>query len=142
MKTLFVLLCLSCSILHAQKGDSWKIIHNGKTILTGSPAKEEAALVGTISRASITKKGALQVVYASSALQKGWQRTISVYNDAEQELVTTKGGKLTLTNEKLERLMASSGTISIYTVSLPTDPAKQAVVRVRRVLLGKITLRR
>src|SRR5206468_12688848 len=88
-----------------------------------------------ISTTDLKKKKELEVKFNSASEQKGWERTISIYDEKDRELFKQKGNELKIKDEKLLEFFKSTKSISIYTMSIPTDPKMKASVRVRRVHL-------
>ncbi len=119
--------------------DSWNITHNGKMRLQ---AAEEAELKNTFSLriTDMNKKGSLVLAYKEVEGEKDWVRSIMVVSPADAELASFKGTTVTIQNASLRSLFKKSGILKLYTMSLPSDPAKAALVRVRRIHLATITL--
>ncbi|MDB5253758.1 MAG: hypothetical protein JWP27_2927 [Flaviaesturariibacter sp.] len=141
MKMLSLLLIAVLPILaQAQPADSWKVIHNGKTRLTAH-AENATANTITIRRADLAKGAGLQVVYAPGTPSADWIRTIALYAPDDTELATGSGNRFTISNARLRKLFAGRTQLMVYTISLPKDPAKRALVRVRRIHLCTIVLK-
>lgn len=119
--------------------DSWKLVHNGKLRMK---ATEETELKNSfpLRIADLNKKGALSIVYKEGDAEKDWVRTIMVVSPGDAELASFKGTTVSIQNAVLRSLFKKSTTLKLYTMSLPSDPAKAALVRVRRVHLATITL--
>jgi hypothetical protein len=74
--------------------------------------------------------------------EEGWNRTIYL-NDAKDNVIKqyelkNQVGTVSIPVKILQQIARKKQAIHIYTMSLPKDPNLAAVVRVRRVLLGKI----
>ena len=138
MRILFAFLLSSVAAL-AFSQDSWKVCLDKKVLLNTS-AEDQAGNVLKISAGNLNKNKNLVVSYKEASPQKGWERTMTAYNEKDQELKTQKGKKLTLKMSELKTLLQKNGSIRIYTISLPTDPKMKAQVRVRRVHLCSLAL--
>jgi len=89
---IFCVFLLSLIGTSAFAQDSWKICLDKKTLLKAS-AEDEQKNIAKISSGDLKKSKSLVVNYSESSQQKGWERTISVYNAQDQELSSKKGGK-------------------------------------------------
>ncbi|RYY38236.1 MAG: hypothetical protein EOO08_15560 [Chitinophagaceae bacterium] len=117
---------------------SWKLLLN-KKILLKATTEDEAANVIPVKRRK--KCGPLQVAYVPASSQKtGWNRTITVYGANDQELFKASGNSLKMSWAKLSALAKGQTELKVYTMAIPSDPAKAALVRVRRVHLVTIRL--
>lgn len=117
---------------------SWKVQWGKKTVLKAN-AEDETANVVTLKRADLGKKNTFTLTYTGAANQRsGWNRSITIYNGQDSELKTVKGSILTLSAGALKALAAGQGELKIYTIAVPADPKRAAVVRVRRVHLVTI----
>ncbi|MEO6069664.1 MAG: hypothetical protein ABIN57_02370 [Chitinophagaceae bacterium] len=143
--TLFLLFSILLAIPQPNKiktsgPDSWRIEHNGNLKLyasTENPAKN----VITLKKADFKKAGALVIGYKEMSREGGWQRSITLFDEKDNELIKEEGALLKVKNAKLASLAASYKTIKIYTWALPTDPALAATVRIRRVHLCTILIK-
>ncbi len=119
--------------------DSWKLVHNGKIVLESrdeDPEKNSFA----IRIPSFNKAGLLAVVYTEAPKQKDWKRTMIIVDENDNELLRKEGRTVNIQNQELRSLFKKAKAIEVYTMSLPADPKKAALVRVRRVHLATITL--
>jgi hypothetical protein len=138
MKTL-LLIVLSFGIMSvAGAQDSWKLTHNGKLKLENTEEVPEKN-VFSIRIADLSKKGALTIAYSDDDA-KSWIRTISIVDDRDTELATNKGVSYSIPNATLKTIFKKAGTVKVYTIAVPSDPEKAALVRVRRVHLATISL--
>lgn len=138
MKFLFVfLLSFISSIVVAQ--DSWKACLDKKALLKTSTENAQKNVID-IPLAALKKNRNFVVSYTESAPQKGWERSISIYNEKDEELQEQKGRRLVLKASELMKLFEKSQTLKIYTTYLPTDPKMKAQIRVRRVHLCTLVL--
>ena len=124
----------------ASAQDSWKVLLNGKAVLSASTENEEKNRI-TVKASDLKKKQDFQVIYTEQPKEKGWDRTIMAVAENDHELSRQETGKFKIKNALLESFFKKSKTIRIYTVSLPADPAKRAVIRVRRVHLCTLVLK-
>jgi hypothetical protein len=144
MKILFLFAGLvGFFMVYAQKSrsESWTITHNSKLKLR---AAEEAPEKNSISipSAELKKNGNLVVAYTEAQPQKGWKRSIMVFDEKDNELSTVSGTVFKITNAKLRSLKESGiYIIKIYTWSLPTDPELAARIRVARKHIGTINIK-
>ena len=118
--------------------DSWKVVHNGKIRLQAKSESEKNSF--SIKKEDLKAKGNLSVFIKDKAPQKGWVRTILVVDPEENEIATGKGDLIKVDNKQLAAA-AKIKTINIYTLSLPSDPAQAALVRVRRIHLATIHIK-
>jgi len=132
----FLLICIGTS---AFTQDSWKICLDKKTLLQASTEDEKKNTL-KISSADLRKGKTFTVNYTQSSQQKGWERTISVYDAQDQELKIQTGKKLSLKVSELKRLLDQYKEIKIYTLNSPTDPKVKMHVRLRRVHLCTLVL--
>ena len=138
MKTLITLL-LSVGIMSVTSAqDSWKLTHNGKLKLENTEEVPEKNMF-SIRIADLSKKGALAVAYTDDEA-KSWIRTIMIVDEADTELATHKGASYTIPNTTLKTLFKKVSTLKVYTIAIPSDPKKAALVRVRRIHLATIKL--
>lgn len=119
--------------------DSWKVVHNGKTRLEARGESDKNSFV--VKAADLKKAGALSIFIKEKAPQAGWERTVTLVDAAENELASAKGDLIKIENTRLAKTMAKAKTIRIYSMLLPTDPAKAALVRVRRIHLATIEIK-
>jgi hypothetical protein len=119
--------------------DSWKVCVGKRVLLNSSTEDEEKNLI-KISPVDLRKSQTFVVSYKETSPQKGWERTISVYDEKDNELKKQTGKKLTLKISELKNLLDKYKTIKIYTINFPTDPKMKAQVRLRRVHLCTLVL--
>ena len=119
--------------------DSWKVVHNSKTRLEAKIESEKNSFA--IKKEDLKAKGNLSVFIKDRAPEKGWVRNILIVDDAENEITSGKGDLMKVDNRLLAKAAPKVNTIHIYTMSLPSDPAKAALVRVRRIHLATIQIK-
>ena len=139
MRTLILLGALIVSTA-AMSPDSWKVTLNNKALLLTSAENPEKNKI-IIASKELLKKGPLVISYIDKRLQKGWKREISVVDSGENDLVKRGNSKVTITTGEVRKILDKGiNTIHVYSWSLPTDPNKAAVIRVRRVHLCTIII--
>jgi hypothetical protein len=119
--------------------DSWKICLDKKTLLTALAEDEQKNTI-QISSAELKKGKNLVVTYKEQSRQKGWERTLFVFNENDKELKTQVGKKLSLKVSDLKTWLNQNKEVKIYTLNSPTDPKMKAQVRLRRVHLCTLVL--
>jgi hypothetical protein len=119
--------------------DSWKICLDKKTLLTALAEDEQKNTI-QISSAELKKGKNLVVTYKEQSQQKGWERTLFVFNENDKELKTQIGKKLSLKVSDLKTWLNQNKEVKIYTLNSPTDPKMKAQVRLRRVHLCTLVL--
>lgn len=119
--------------------DSWKICLDEKILLNTSTEDAEKNTI-QLSAASLKNAKSFTVDFTEANPQKGWQRSILVYDEKDNELKKQAGKKLMLKISELQSLLEKYKTIKIYTINMPTDPKMKAQVRIRRVHLCTLVL--
>lgn len=120
--------------LAATAQDSWKVALDKKVLLKTSTEDAEKNVV-KISSADLKKAKSFTINYIESTPQKGWERSISAYDEKDSELKKQKGKTFTLKTSELKTLLNKNKTVKIYTINSPTDPKMKSQVRLRRVHL-------
>jgi hypothetical protein len=142
----YILLLLTTLILQdveAQKG-GLQISAQGKTI-TANLDKEDTDKVITInSNLKSVATGKLAIYNTQWSKEKDWKRTFSIYSDQDQAVVNLSpcktAGKYDVSLKSVVSKLKTGETYSIYTMAIPKDPKKAAVVRVRRVFVCRISI--
>jgi hypothetical protein len=119
--------------------DSWKLCLDKKVLLNASGEDEKKNLV-RISAADCRKGQSFTLTYKENSTQKGWERTILIYDEKDNKLKRQKGKKFTLKASELKSLLNQYKTLKIYTINSPTDPKLKERVRIRRVHLCTLIL--
>ena len=133
-------LALSLAFTNTQ-ADDWKIFHNKKLLLSTSE-ESETKNVRAIPLSDLDKAGELIVMYEEGNPDKEWKRTIAIVDDNDKSLFEkAEINKIQVSNADLKKLAAGKTKLKIYTWAIPKDPAKAALVRIRKVHLCTITLR-
>lgn len=135
MKFLFAFL-LSFVTFH-QEG--WKVCLDKKVLFSASKDDPEKNVV-RISDKDLDEHKNFIVNFKETASQKGWERSIIMYDEKDNELKKQSGKKFVLTTSELKNLLEQHKTIKIYTINSPTDPKLKAQVRIRRVHLCTLVL--
>lgn len=138
MKILFVFL-LSFAAASAVAQNSWKIFVDKKVLLNTSTEDEKKNVI-KISSADLNKAKTFVVSFKEISVQEGWERTIIMYDEKDNELRKQAGKRLAVQTSELKALLDKLGTIKIYTINSPTDPKMKARVRIRRIHLCTVIL--
>jgi hypothetical protein len=138
MKILFAFL-LSLMTTTAFTQDNWKASLDKKALLNTSLEDAEKNVV-KITVHDLQRSKSFILSYKAATAQKGWERTIVIYDEKDRELKKQPGQKLSVRTSELKSLFQQSKTLKIYTINLPTDPKLKAQVRVRRVHLCTLIL--
>jgi hypothetical protein len=141
MKTFLTFLFFFGMMILGQAQDKWKVYHNSVLQLKSAEEVPEKNGFG-LRIAALNKEGALSIVYTEAPKQKDWKRTIMFVDESNNEVLRKAGFSVKIGNTVLKSLFKKTKTLQVYTISLPADPAKAALVRVRRVHLATITLTR
>lgn len=136
---IFFLILLSFTGFAAFAQDSWKVCLNKKILLTASTEDAEKNIIH-LSPSNLKKSKQLEVIYTEASPQKGWQRTIALYNNNDFELKQQTTKRFTIKTLELLALFQKFKILNVYTMSLPTDPKMKAQVRIRRVHLCTLVL--
>jgi basic membrane lipoprotein Med (substrate-binding protein (PBP1-ABC) superfamily) len=130
---------LSFIAVSALSQDSWKACLDKKVLLNTSN-EDEKQNTRKISAGDLIKSKNFTLNYKESPPQKGWERTIRLYDEKDHELKKQNGKKLTLKTSQLTALLDQYKTVKIYTLNSPTDPKLKERVRIRRVHLCTLIL--
>ena len=141
MKIFIALLLMLGTINYAYSQDSWKIIHNS-VLLLQSKEEDPAKNTFAIRIPSLSKAGFLSVTYTENPKQKDWKRTLMIVDENDSEFFRKEGSSVKIENNLLRSYFKKSNVLKVYTMALPSDPEKAALVRVRRIHLATITLKR
>jgi hypothetical protein len=93
-----------------------------------------------LSLLDLQKSKTFIVAFRQASPQKGWERTITAYDEKNNELEKQKGKTFSLKTSELKILLDKFKTITIYTINYPTDPKIKSQVRLRRVHLCTLVL--
>jgi hypothetical protein len=134
---LIIMMGLITSSMQAQ--DSWTVHLNKKSVLEASEESIDKNSI-RINASDLKKKNNFVLTYFENPKQKGWTRSLMVFDSSDKELKRIKGTKLSLTNSNVLSLLKKYKSIQLYTWSIPDDPALKARIRVRRVHLCTLVL--
>ena len=144
MKYILLFLSIfSLQALNAQK-KSIQVSIPGKAIQVNLDEENPANVLSINSSSASIKTGKLKVVNHSWKTEKEWKRSFSIYNSTDAVVATITPCKISgnyeiLLNKILPK-MVKGETYTLYTMAIPRDPKKAAVVRVRRVLVCTINV--
>jgi hypothetical protein len=138
MKIIFAFL-LSCVGMAAIAQDSWKVCLDKKILLSTSIEDAEKNVI-KLFFSDLKKRKIFTVNYNEVTHQKGWERTITAYDEKDNELKKQTGKKFSLKTSELKILLDKYKTVKIYTINFPTDPKMKSQVRLRRVHLCTLAL--
>jgi hypothetical protein len=148
-KTLFITLALITTMI-AVAQPTWTIRHNNKVVLTVKKENEQKNII-RIKKADLDKPGSFQVSFVKTAADSAWGRSVMITDstgntiaenlDAGQTAKAPIVVSFPLVNKAVKELLLKHKKIKIYTIAIPTDPAKAAAVRVRRVHVCTVELK-
>ena len=140
-KILLSILFITAAIYLNAQSDSWKVYHNKKLLISTSE-ESEAKNTRSINKSDLDKIGELIVLYEEGLIDKEWKRSIAIL-DKKDSILFEKAeiNKIQVSNADLKKMLKGKTTIKIYTWAIPKDPAKAAVIRIRRVHLCTLELK-
>lgn len=118
---------------------SWKLYLDKNVLLNATEENRDKNVV-SLSSGSLKKAKSISLHYGEAGENKDWQRTIMLYDAQDKALRTFKGNRFSMPATALQKLLAQSKSVYVYTMSLPKDPKLAATVRVRRVHLCTLVL--
>ena len=135
-KLLIIIFCLMGSSAFAQQQFKVTMGKQSKTLIMDGKAAEY-----TIKKSAI-KTGNVVIAAINPAEYTETIRSFMLVNDADAELYRIKNAKTknSISLKSLAPKLQSGKTYRLYTISIPSDPAKAALVRVRRILVATITI--
>jgi hypothetical protein len=136
---LILFLVMGLLTVSAEAQDNWVVYLNKKPVLESREESEEKNVVHIKSNA-LKSKNVFTITYLEAAKQKGWSRSMMVFDSTDRELKRVKGNKLSYSNSSLLSLLKKNKTLRVYTWSIPNDPAMKERIRVRRVHLCTLVL--
>jgi len=142
MKSILFALLTSLSFLFMNaQSDSWKVYHNKKLLVNANEENETKNIVA-INKTELNKAGELIVMYEEGNPNKEWKRTIAILDEKDINLFEkAEINKIQVSNTILKKLTAGKTKLKIYSWSIPKDPAKAALIRIRRVHLCTLELK-
>jgi hypothetical protein len=141
MKTFTLITAIFISIVMSAQ-TSWTISHNNKVVLKVK-SEDESKNVINIKKADLDKKGSLVVSYIKP-VNDTWNRNLVVGDSTLESSAAKQNGNtisFSIPNATLKSLLQKQNKLMLYTVSIPSDPALAASVRVRRVHLCTVWLK-
>lgn len=140
MKTILFFFFALTLATNGMAQDTWTITYNGKGKLKAA-AEDEQKNVITLSKTDLKKGGNLAIIYTEGKKLKDWERTITLFDEGDNELAKSTGMSFKITAAKLTTMAAKAKELTLYTLSLPTDPNLAARIRVRRLHLCTIIVK-
>jgi hypothetical protein len=145
MKYILLLLSIfSLQTINAQK----RIVQvsvQGKTIEVNLDDENPTNTLAINTALPSTRTGKLKIVNKNWQTEKEWKRTFSIYSNTDVVIATVKpcksGSIYELSLKTFVSKIVKGETYSLYTIAIPKDPKKAALVRVRRVLVCTITIK-
>ena len=121
--------------------DSWKVYLN-KKLLIDAGREAEIKNTKTIERSELDKPGELIVTYTEGNPNNEWKRTIAIMDENDNNLFEKDEiDKIQVSTMDLKKLAVGKAKLKIYTWAIPKDPAKAALIRIRRVHLCTLVLK-
>lgn len=131
----FFIIIFSAYCMQAQ--NSWQIIMNKKTVLTGNESNELPNTRNFIP-SDWTKKGYLEINF-KEATADFWRRSFQFDDETGNQLFSKDSTtKVKIPLRELRKIYAGKKEIKIYTVASPLDP--NIAVRMQRVHLCTLKL--
>ena len=134
-----MLLMMGLLMLTAGAQDKWIVYLDKKPVLESTEESLEKNVI-RIKAGALKGQNGFILTYIEDPKQKGWTRSIMVFDSTDKELRRITGTKLSYTNASLLSLLKKHRTIAVYTWSIPDDPALKERIRVRRVHLCTLVL--
>jgi hypothetical protein len=142
MKLIFLLMMSLLTMPVDAQQDKWVVYINKQLVLDAAEESKEKNVV-SVKASSLRSKineVVFRMIYMEGQKQKGWSRSMMIFDSSDHELKRYKGSRLNLTNTNLLAMLKKTGKLDIYTVSLPDDPSIRERIRVRRVHLCTLVL--
>jgi hypothetical protein len=128
------------SAFSANANDSCEVLFNKQVIFKGEVEQENS--VAFIKATRFKNTDCITINYHSEKVNKGWKRTFYLNASDDQNLKTLElnkqNGSISVKASVLNEMKEKKQPVFIYTMSLPTDKAMAARIRVRRILICKI----
>jgi hypothetical protein len=142
----YILILLTSFLLqqaHAQKS-GLQVSAQSKTITVNLQEEDPEKVININSKLKSVATGKLTIYNTEWAKDKEWKRTFTIYNDQDQSIIDLSpcktSGKYNAPLKSIVAKLKKGETYSLYTMAIPKDPKKAAVVRVRRVLVCRILI--
>lgn len=141
MKFLFLVLSfLAANKMNAQNSFHIKVQNQSLSVNVSDDNAEKTLFIN--SKAS--KNDKLAIHNPNKAEQKDWKRSFMIFDESDRELIKLSVPKKDMYEISVTKLLVKlrkDEIYSLYTIAIPTDPKRAAVVRVRRVLLCKLMVK-
>lgn len=137
MKYFLFFFIIISSAFSIQAQNSWQIIMNKKTVLTGNDSNE-LPNTRNFNPSDWTKKGYLEIKF-KEATTDFWRRSFQFDDETGNQLFSKDSTtKVKIPLRELRKIYAGKKEIKIYTVASPLDP--NIAVRMQRVHLCTLKL--
>src|SRR5688572_20850547 len=93
--------------------DKWTVHVNKISVLQASEESPENLV--RVKMADLKKKNNFMLTYFENPKQKGWTRSIMIFDSADKELKRITGTRLSLSNSNLLSLLKKYKAIQVYT---------------------------
>jgi hypothetical protein len=136
MKKWFITIIIALSTIHILEAQTWKLCTGKKTLAQGAYGTIKEVGSTLVAMSSKYKDLKFQI----DKLQDAANISILINNEDNQEIERFEfnnyaKGAVTLPMAKIKAALLKSKKVHINLVSLPTDPNKAAVIRVRPMYL-------
>ncbi|MCW3105972.1 MAG: hypothetical protein JWQ09_478 [Segetibacter sp.] len=142
MNKLIVLLSafVALTIFKADASDSCQILFNKQVIFKSNVEQENA--IAFLKARQFKNTDCITIAYHSESANKGWKRTFYLTDSNDQNLksfdLAKQSGSACVKASVLNEMKKKKQPVFVYTISLPTDKAMAARIRVRRIFICKI----
>lgn len=137
MKYFLFFFIIISSAFSIQAQNSWQVIMNKKTVLTGNDSNE-LPNTRNFNPSDWTKKGYLEIKF-KEATADFWRRSFQFDDETGNQLFSKDSTtKVKIPLRELRKIYAGKKEIKIYTVASPLDP--NIAVRMQRVHLCTLKL--
>ena len=147
MKTAILFLTFITATLFSNAQLPWKIKLGNKTILQ-TTGEDKAKNVAAVKSKKIDSKASLVIIQKIQPDEKEWVRTIMIDDTTgvgimpNPEAIIIKRTRneisYTVPVSELRKIVTKHKKIEIWFTSIPSDPAKAAIVRVRKVHIATV----
>lgn len=141
-RLLIVMFSITAMIANAQTAEKWKICFNKQVLYSGNAEQTETVIVVDAGLLKKDPNGVITISYVQPTPNKNWKRTFYINDEADQLVhsveLKTQIGKVSFSALPIKQMANAKKPVFIYTTSIPKNPEKAAVVRVRRILLCRI----
>jgi hypothetical protein len=139
-KLITTIACLTLMIF-AFGQHSWKIRLNNSTILS-TDSENETRNLRKIDKAALSGKGYFEAIYTNTSGEKGLIRSILFVDENDNEVMRKDSvRRIKIPIGELKKMFEGHNQIRVFTLAIPADPDKAALVRVRRLHLCTLELK-